>query len=355
MDATTSPKGEISSLPGVHTSASTCQLCLEVIVSGTSTEGVTLSTCLHSSCKTCLAKWIEHEEASGQTAPPTCPFCRSIISSEDVQVILGRAFKPRDMRVDGLHEEVNDAPVDDLTQQWLDENTIPCGGCGFPTEKIDGCDLVECLCGFRFCFGCGQAASRNEVCECGGYFDDGDEGLGPWDLSRSNDSGTPIRDGEGHIDFRLCIKRADIRRGREGRQWTCQREEYDRWDDSEFDSFGRWHYGYINNACTATGSWLFTPKNDHGCILMLGQQAVGQVGYYDLQKKKRDKQRDETNRWAYSKFDKATCTANGSWLFHCKGPETSILMLANQLGNIRCQAQMNTLYLPRQLEELEVD
>lgn len=149
-------------LPSTDTTISSCPLCFEETDSRSPSGNnvVVLSTCKHHSCRTCLVKWIQKEEASGQTKPPTCPFCRSSICNKDVQVVLGRPFKPRQPRAEASFD---DDEMDDLTMQWLGEHTVPCRGCGSHIEKKDGCNLLECLCGFRFCYGCGAVGGD---CEC---------------------------------------------------------------------------------------------------------------------------------------------------------------------------------------------
>ena len=79
-----------------------CPLCFE----GGLSE-VALSSCLHRSCKTCLARWIQSEEESGRPSGPTCPFCRMAISKGDVAKIMdrpqGRHLRPRQQRLLLLH------------------------------------------------------------------------------------------------------------------------------------------------------------------------------------------------------------------------------------------------------------
>lgn len=124
---------------------------------------VTLSACRHRSCKSCMAKWIEREEASGQDSC-SCPFCRSTIVRDDLLAILGRPFQPRQASLDQASSSNNEEQqMDDLTRQWMSEHTVPCRGCGSLIEKESGCDLIECLCGFRFCYSCGK---QGGVCGC---------------------------------------------------------------------------------------------------------------------------------------------------------------------------------------------
>lgn len=62
-----------------------CHLCFEGGL-----PDVVLSSCLHSSCKTCLARWIEMAEESVRPSGPTCPFCRMVIAEKDVAKIMDR-------------------------------------------------------------------------------------------------------------------------------------------------------------------------------------------------------------------------------------------------------------------------
>lgn len=136
------PELEVDDDSSLHSDTSTisiCPLCCEVDISSSSTTRVTLSICNHSSCQSCLARWMEREESSGQDISPTCPFCRIVIDEKDVIGVLGRPFKPRDTMSGGRHM----GDVDEFTQQWIYEHTVPCRGCGSRIEKESGCDLIE--------------------------------------------------------------------------------------------------------------------------------------------------------------------------------------------------------------------
>ena len=119
-----------------------------------STASVILLTWHHHSCHACLSKWIENKEESGrQTILPICPFCRSNISKEDVIMILGRPFQPRET---GANDPNGDDEIDKLTLHWINKHTVPCRGCGSLIEKAGGCDKIEWLCVYRFCYHCGS-------------------------------------------------------------------------------------------------------------------------------------------------------------------------------------------------------
>lgn len=108
-----------------------------------------------------MSSWIEKQEATGQSTLPNCPFCRHLMTPDDIVIILGRPFTPCES-IEGMTP--NNEELDELTLQFLNEHTQPCPACGARIEKIEGgCDLMECMCGFRFCYRCG---SQGAECSC---------------------------------------------------------------------------------------------------------------------------------------------------------------------------------------------
>lgn len=164
-----------------------CSICCE----DKKTRLYRLSKCsCYSSCKDCLAKWVQKEESSGMTSP-TCPFCRLPLAEEDACQILGRAFEPRTTIMRVVEEE----EVDDLTQQWLDQHTQCCPSCHSRIQKASSqdCDLMECLCGYRFCFSCGESECRCHRDDEAVDNDDDVANHGYWDnvLQRYSDRSMP--------------------------------------------------------------------------------------------------------------------------------------------------------------------
>lgn len=237
--------------PPAASTTTLCPLCCEEDISEGSVACAVLSACRHRSCKACIVRWIEREEASGQATPPTCPFCRLVITEEDLLSVLGRPFQPRGLLTSGPSSGNGEEEVDDLTRQWLDEHTVPCGGCGSLIEKESGCDLIECLCGYRFCFSC-KRPGGGCGCNIGHGF------LG----AREYISDDPIRDRSGRVDLKSCILRRRIRRSR-----MIGREKKER------DAVDKWRYSSVNaQASTVNGRWLFSPKKNAGSVEMLEQQ-----------------------------------------------------------------------------------
>lgn len=144
-----------------------CGICLENIT--LSSQFHSRCGCTETSCRSCLKKWIETEEASGVEIP-SCPFCRESLQKDIGKVadLLGRSFQPRQCKYSNSASSATYATggADDLTQQYLEAYTRSCPACGSRISKTeDTCDLLECLCGYRFCYACGAAGA---VCSCDG-------------------------------------------------------------------------------------------------------------------------------------------------------------------------------------------
>ena len=261
-----------------------------------------------------MVKWVEREEASGQSTPPICPFCRSNISDEDVQAILGRPFQPRET------EMADDEEMDELTLQWLNEHTMPCRGCGSRIEKESGCPLIECLCGYRFCFSCGVAGGQ---CDCSPehIFENDDEELNDTD---NFDASALLRDENGHVDLGLCILRREVQDKRRN-----EREE------NEYEVRTRWEFSsWVHDAlAVSSGRWLFASPTYFESVSVLkrelgtsmGDQTRGHRAYQQY-----SSSREALDRWKCSEIDAGLCTVNGRWLFCPKNNGGSIKMLQEQ-------------------------
>lgn len=147
--------------------ATWCGICLENIP--LSSHFHSSCGCTETSCRSCLKKWIETEEKTGVSVP-SCPFCRASLQKDIGKVadLLGRNFQPRQCNYSNSasNSTYTTGNADDLTQQYLEAFTRSCPACGFRISKTeDTCDLMECLCGYRFCYACGAAGA---VCSCDG-------------------------------------------------------------------------------------------------------------------------------------------------------------------------------------------
>eukprot|EP00980_Cylindrotheca_fusiformis_P018142 scaffold5850_cov110-Cylindrotheca_fusiformis.AAC.5 len=152
-----------------------CPVCFE-----DDTSALIRLCCGHSCCQDCLKRWFETEEKTGQSLP-TCPVetCRRAPESSIISAVLGRAFVPAGSNT----KKRKSVAVDESTQKWMTENTLECGGCQTPLIKSEGCDKLQCLCGYRVCWNCRTPGAK---CRCnpGHAFVNNITGLPSW--GRSN-------------------------------------------------------------------------------------------------------------------------------------------------------------------------
>ena len=231
-----------------------CPICYTVTPTS-SDAGVILKTCQHQSCTSCLVRWIEKEETSGQEAP-TCPVCRVNIDENDVHRIMGRSFEPREVDL----EEANSEEIDEFTLHWLNENTTLCQGCGSRIEKESGCNLIECLCGYRFCYQCNAPGGR---CECNA----GHGFLGENWGTREEYIDQPIRGSDGFVDFKSCIERRRCQYEGQWERWDRRDLRRQRWRESEM------FWGCNTQTCkaieTCHGRWIFACKTNQASAQIL--------------------------------------------------------------------------------------
>lgn len=142
-----SSNGKNYQLAGTSKATTSCAICCQ---EKPNLAFIVLSQCRHESCGDCLTQWIEKVESTGQRNMPGCPFCRVEMTKEETTSILGRPYRHKTASGAASLED-----VDELTRQWIESQTVPCVHCGARIEKIDGCDLMECLCSYRFCYSCG--------------------------------------------------------------------------------------------------------------------------------------------------------------------------------------------------------
>ncbi len=122
---------------------------------------------------------------------------------------MGRPFHPRMGQADAVREATeSEDEIDELTLHWINQNTMPSRVCGNRVERSEGCDYIECLCGHQFCYRCGEAYV---ACRCNPEDDPEDA------HSINEDEDEPIRDRDGHINYRLCIRRREVKLERDNR------------------------------------------------------------------------------------------------------------------------------------------
>jgi hypothetical protein len=290
-----------------------CPLCCDESL--TSTVAVVLSACQHRSCETCLVRWMEREESSGRDAGPTCPFCRVAICEGDVMRILGRPFHP--CTGAAVREATDDDEIDELTLHWINQNTVPCANCWFRIEKEDGCDLMECLCGYRFCYKCGAAGG---VCNCN-----------PGHVFLSDRPRIYSLVWKWLVDLyhnflarneRVLMRLETDKDSQRHLNWISRILEqmekeigcgFDVWYieiiQTPMEFYGRWR-GWKDDFLRYERSWERCKDLEENCA-------------------------EEMAHWEYSAENPSVCTFNGNWLFSSRINSRCIAMLTQQLEHER--------------------
>lgn len=164
-----------------NTTTMECMICLEDRAIGGSVIPMDADsqTCAHFSCDECFQKYfIECEQQRKPT--PICPHpgCQAIINPTTIEKILGRSYKPMvwnlSKEAEGQNDDNHDSNDDSdtvLFQKWLKENEAQqCSNCKVYIVREEGCDAIQCLCGYRFCWTCKGAECNCGHCESE-YFD----------------------------------------------------------------------------------------------------------------------------------------------------------------------------------------
>ena len=147
-----------------------CPICLDAV------PLTVLAGCSHAACRPCLTQFLTSVETTGAPSPK-CPMpdCDTPIAPEEACSLLGRAYKPAAAETAPSHPAATAttslSEADQATAAWLESQTKLCGGCGARVCKSDGCDKMQCLCGYRFCWRC-DSVDANCSCNPGhGFFD----------------------------------------------------------------------------------------------------------------------------------------------------------------------------------------
>ena len=167
-----------------------CMICFDTQASvghGLVCADTSRASCSHWTCRPCLETYLKHCENDRKTTP-LCPHpdCQVAIATELAKDVLGRAYTPKiwlhsqskldttqakDMEGDEEKKQEEEGELlnnDDKTfTKWLAENeeqVQQCEHCNVWIYREDGCEAMQCLCGYRFCWDCKMSTSK---CECG--------------------------------------------------------------------------------------------------------------------------------------------------------------------------------------------
>jgi hypothetical protein len=270
-----------------------CELCCEA------TSTLVVLSCSHSACRECLTKWISKQELLNKETVP-CPYCLVNMNERDIFQVLGRPMQPT-FTDRTCTEEPNSTELDVLTRDWLIANTRQCPRCHLHIEKLDGGDMMECVCGCRFCFNC---ATANATCRCTPSH--------PvfWDNIRNCTSNLTVEavvvvnpDANTESVGSMIIRR---RRLEDNRWKTLERNRKRQRDSVDVEAIHR-APAYI--VSIYNGSWLFEPKDS--------------IKYLQwLMEIQQHEERDPDEPHPYTES-----ASTGLWLFQARTRRDSIQML----------------------------
>lgn len=185
-----------------------CEICFE----DDKREVFTSTSCPHAYCKECWQGWFETCEKRRHGCGPRCPTCKVTVHSSVVDKALGRPFREPTSEPPQPQEAAEMVP-DDLTLSTLQSiGAKQCPNCQIWIVREEGCQAMQCICGQRFCWTCGQT-DRNGTDPTSGclhvqtchYYDN----ITHCELSRQID--VPVASPERMADsFRLYLESARI-------------------------------------------------------------------------------------------------------------------------------------------------
>ena len=160
-----------------------CMICFDKEADDMSLVCVGTDACDHWTCLHCLKTYLIHCE-NDRKITAECPHvdCQAVVDAELANAVLGRAYTPKEWK----KSSDQDALVGKLTEKedeekkeeelesekafakWLAENedlVQQCQYCNVWIYREDGCDSMQCLCGYRFCWQC-RTATSDSACQC---------------------------------------------------------------------------------------------------------------------------------------------------------------------------------------------
>jgi hypothetical protein len=152
----------------------TCSICLDPMAS-ISEHGLDMSNmwcaplrrnehwsnyaCGHTFCRACMETWTE-TAVNEQKMRIKCPAegCTYSLWEQDLKELLSvKVFKryQEHKHADYLQNLRAISEHDDSLMRWLRQHARPCPDCHVIVSRSEGCNVMTCVCGTRFCYSCG--------------------------------------------------------------------------------------------------------------------------------------------------------------------------------------------------------
>lgn len=152
-----------------------CQICMDSMVtldangaldtskmwfaSLRKTEHWSNNPCGHAFCRSCIAQWAE-TAINGHKTSIRCPVpkCLYKLWDQDLAELVNKKILKRHQEhsnADYLAHLKKSIKKDAELKSWLQSHARPCPTCHVIVSRSDGCNVMVCVCGMRFCYQCG--------------------------------------------------------------------------------------------------------------------------------------------------------------------------------------------------------
>lgn len=116
-------------------------------------ESLMFHVCDHSLCRLCLIEYINKAIQSTEIVIrcPVAPSCTGVVSYYDIERVCPELTGKYTQMI---RETVQARDKPQLWSNWTDEQPMQCPSCKLWMYRNDGCEVIWCICGFRFCSTC---------------------------------------------------------------------------------------------------------------------------------------------------------------------------------------------------------
>lgn len=122
--------------------------------------------CGHTFCRSCMKAWSETaiNEHKLRIKCPAEKCCYSLMEQDLSGLVSNTVFNRylEYKHADYLQNLQAISSGDKQFMQWLRTHARPCPSCHVIVSRSEGCNVMTCVCGMRFCYACGCAQ-----CQCG--------------------------------------------------------------------------------------------------------------------------------------------------------------------------------------------
>merc|ERR1740129_444910 len=125
------------------------------------TEHWSKDPCGHACCRSCMSQWAE-TVINDQKTSVKCPVpgCSYRLWNQDlVELVSKTVLKHHKQHESADHCKVlaklNKSKKNAGLKSWLKENARPCPECHVIVSRYEGCNVMTCVCGTKFCYMCG--------------------------------------------------------------------------------------------------------------------------------------------------------------------------------------------------------